>query len=61
MDNFYLNTKRLCFLLLVFISSAVYAQERVITGKVIEAGTNEALPGVAIQVVGTSNGAITVL
>lgn len=59
MDNFYLNTKRLCFLLLVFISSAVYAQERVITGKVIEAGTNEALPGVAIQVVGTTKGAIT--
>lgn len=59
MNNFYLRFSRLFILLSVFIGSAAYAQQRVVSGTVVDGETNEPLPGVAVQIVGTDKGQIT--
>ena len=46
-------------MLLVVLSGSLYAQERVITGKVTDAANGSGLPGVNIAVVGTSQGTIS--
>lgn len=47
------------FLVCMLLIGALYAQERRITGKVTDAGTGEALPGVSVLVTGTTQGTTT--
>ncbi|MDJ1470142.1 TonB-dependent receptor [Cytophagaceae bacterium DM2B3-1] len=47
------------FLFISAISLTVQAQERVVTGRVIDSGTNDPLPGVSVIVKGTTTGSIT--
>ncbi|MDJ1481283.1 TonB-dependent receptor [Cytophagaceae bacterium YF14B1] len=47
------------FLFISTISLTVQAQERVVTGRVIDSGTNDPLPGVSVIVKGTTTGSIT--
>ena len=51
--------KLLAVFLIAFISTLAIAQERNVTGKVTEAGTNNVIPGVTVVEVGTTNGTIT--
>jgi TonB-linked SusC/RagA family outer membrane protein len=51
--------KSMLLLLLVIAGTAVFGQERSISGSVSDRSTNEFLPGASILVKGTSNGAIT--
>lgn len=46
-------------LLVAICATMTYAQSRRITGRVTEAGTNEPLAGVTIQIKGTSTGTVT--
>jgi TonB-linked SusC/RagA family outer membrane protein len=49
----------LVFLFLFALNSNMYAQSTTITGTVTDASSNEALPGVTIVVLGTTNGTVT--
>ncbi len=53
--------KRLLFSLIMFFgcSLSMIAQDRRITGKIVSAGDNSPLPGVSVQVKGTSKGTAT--
>ncbi|RIJ48604.1 TonB-dependent receptor [Maribellus luteus] len=53
------NLKVVLFLIALLSFSFSYAQVKTITGKVTDAQTGEALPGVTIVVKGTTNGTIT--
>ncbi len=53
-----MKRKLLMFFALVFIASGLWAQSRAITGKVTDE-TGEGLPGVTIQIKGTSQGVFT--
>ena len=53
------NLKVVLFLIAVLSFSMSYGQVRTITGKVTDAGSGEALPGVTIVVKGTTQGTIT--
>ncbi|MBN1819875.1 MAG: TonB-dependent receptor [Prolixibacteraceae bacterium] len=55
----YRNLKMLLFFVSILIYSMSYAQQKTVTGKVIDESTNEPLPGVSIVVVGTTNGTVT--
>jgi TonB-linked SusC/RagA family outer membrane protein len=44
---------------LIFVSTQVFAQERIITGTVTSAEDGDALPGVSVKVKGTATGAVT--
>jgi len=64
--NKMLNKKPLCFLApllfmmaLIFMSSATVVAQQRVTGKVTDAATNEALPGVTLIQTGTTNGTTT--
>jgi len=54
-----LSANRLFFFLMLIIPASIFAQERVISGRVTDAETNDAFPGVSVQVVGTQRGDIT--
>jgi len=43
----------------MLIGSNLHAQERTVSGRVIDVSTNEGLPGTAVVVKGTTNGAVT--
>jgi len=45
--------------LALFMSTFVLAQEKTVTGTVVEEGSNEAIPGVTVIVKGTTSGTIT--
>ena len=47
------------FFILCLITLSGFAQEIKVTGVVTEASTNEPMPGVTVQVKGTTNGTIT--
>ena len=47
------------FFILCLITLSGLAQEIKVTGVVTEASTNEPMPGVTVQVKGTTNGTIT--
>lgn len=53
------NLKLILFLFAMLVYGLSYAQVKTVTGKVTDAGTGEALPGVTIVVKGTTNGTIT--
>lgn len=60
MKLFYMNRLRLAVLLFVMLTQlSAFAQERMISGKVIAANGNEALPGVTVTKKGTSNRTVT--
>src|SRR5690348_7821359 len=50
--------KALCFALLLFVTSSLYAQNRV-TGKVINQADNQPLVGATVQEKGTTNATLT--
>jgi len=51
--------KSMLLLLLAIAGTAVFGQERSISGSVSDRSTNESLPGATVLIKGTSNGAIT--
>ena len=52
--------KRLiAFILILIISSPLFAQQRTVTGKVIHQQSNEPMPGVTVNVKGTDRSTIT--
>ena len=47
------------FLLVLTLFQTVFAQDKRITGRVLDAASNQGLPGVTVLVKGTSNGTAT--
>jgi TonB-linked SusC/RagA family outer membrane protein len=60
MKHYYLNFIRLMLLLMVIaVPDALYAQGRIIKGRVLEAGTTIGIPGATVVIKGTTNGTVT--
>lgn len=53
------SSKGIMLLVMMFVSLSAYSQSQTITGKVIDETTGESIPGVTVQVLGKSGGAIT--
>ncbi|MCF8295341.1 MAG: SusC/RagA family TonB-linked outer membrane protein [Bacteroidales bacterium] len=59
MGKFYTSLKWTGLIMMLLVASVAFGQKRTITGKVMDGGVNEPLPGVNIIIKGTTTGAIT--
>lgn len=59
MDKFYRSTRHAALVLLLLLPMMAWAQERTVTGQVVDADGNQAIPGVNILEKGTTNGTVT--
>ncbi len=59
MIRLYLSIRRFTFLLLLFATTMAMAQERAVSGKITSSDDGSAIPGVNIQIKGTSNGTVS--
>lgn len=59
MIRLYLSKCRSTILVLLFASSVAFAQERIVTGKIVSGDDNSAIPGANVLEKGTSNGTVS--
>lgn len=59
MGKFYTSLKWTGLIMMLLVASVAFGQKRTITGKVMDGGVNEPLPGVNIIIKGTTTGSIT--
>ncbi len=59
MIRLYLSKCRFATLLLVFVASVAFAQDRVVTGKILSGDDNSPIPGANVLEKGTSNGTVS--
>src|ERR1700733_6618681 len=59
MDFKFSYRKLLTFFVLIFISAIAFAQNTVVSGRIIDASDRNPLPGVSVSFVGTTNGSIS--
>ena len=59
MDFKFSYRKLLAISVLIFASAIAFAQNTVVTGRIVDASDRKPLPGVAVTFVGTTNGSIS--